>query len=194
MATQTLQTHSFESQFKGRQCGGWVSSIYFSVGTLMVCLGIWLLFNDDAISIFNLVLALLCFFLTLVLHCFGAAQLYCLVEDLGTSLRIKIGPFTKLLYGFGETIIFYNEIASYHPPSNRAEGCMAYSVGVNGFYQIRQMGICSCDCKQKQMVIELKSSKSSCGSDYKKISFSVNERDYEPLKAILDEKCGIAHI
>ena len=56
---------------------------------------------------------------------------------------------------------------------------------------IRQHSVCSCCCKQKQIIIEYKTLQQLCYKNYDKIVIAINNDDYKALIKLLDDKLGI---
>ena len=216
MEPQSLPTNINEARtgFKRRQYTSWFSGMYILFAIAMVTFSIimysiqgksWLLIVYPCVAVLFLVFSLVKFFISIsVTECqyafitihilFKQAMVYCDVEDLGASLSVRFGPYPALLCGVGDIEIPYRDIKLYHEPTNTCEGCCAYGVGkINKCTKppIRQHALCSCCCKQRQMVIVYRNPQMLCMAEYSKIVIAVNGEDFHKFKTMLDEKFNV---
>eukprot|EP01084_Bolivina_argentea_P156024 271880_1 len=198
---QTMETelnptriNTFRAGFKRRQYTPYFFIMYFvfSVGFISAAVTIFIgLWGDLWIGILYMGIAIIMF-------AFSLGCLWCEVEDLGSDLCVTFGPLQAVFCNMGQAIIPYNQIKTYYAPTNCYEGCCGYGIAkinkaVDG--GIRQHSLCSCDCREKQMVIQYRNPQTMCAGGwcnaYTKIVIAVSGSDYQALKKMLDEKFNV---
>lgn len=131
-----------------------------------------------------------------ILHWHTQATKYCEIKDLGDKLQVKLGPSLGIWMRLGFERIPYDQIKSFEDPKGCCEACCGLCVGVNpcGCYGgLRGLGMRSGNCKQRQIILTLKQAyivEYNGKHKYKRISITVDAKDYDALIQLLNEKCG----
>eukprot|EP01083_Nonionella_stella_P001669 4754_1 len=170
--------------FKRRQSTIWTSILEFSLGILLLVLGIMEIMESGWWGWMRILASF-------ILFAYAGATAWCDVEDLGSDLKVRFGPLTNLLCCMGEIRIPYNQMRSYHDPVDCNEGSCGYGIGMNKCYSLRQHSNCSNNCKQRQIVIEYKTPRTLCGYPYTKVVIAVDGGDYQAFRRMLDGKFDV---
>merc|ERR1712154_172273 len=185
--------------FKQRQSTPWARLVFAIFGLLDLLAAAGLLFGmiyGNYIAVHIIMVEIVCIAMGVGCLWWAKVSKYLEIEDLGTSLKVSIGPSVGLYFEMGHIDIAYDDIKSYEEPSGCCEACCGKCVAVNPCGccgGLRGLGMRSADCSQKMLIITFKTQQTVLyqgrNHKFKRVAFTVEPKNYNDLKQLLDQKC-----